>query len=128
MPVAAKQQASIPAWLLVLKGWVNMQVRMCVTAAHLADLRSIVQKQHRAVGASAANAELTFLRAFAEVEDQVLCESPNCLAVQSGNKFKYCSRCMAIKYCCKQCQTGHWPAHKGQCKTVGAAKRGKRGA
>lgn len=101
-----------------------MQVRRHVTAAHLADLRNILQKQHRAVDVRALVAVRTFLLAFADVENQVLCESPNCLAVQSVKKFKHCSCCMAVDYSCERCQRGHWSTHKGQCKPVGGAKRG----
>ena len=32
-----------------------------------------------------------------------------------------CSRCRAVRYCCRACQTSDWPAHKAACSRAAAA-------
>ena len=31
------------------------------------------------------------------------------------NQFKVCGKCFNVKYCSKNCQILHWPAHKNYC-------------
>ena len=51
------------------------------------------------------------------------CANPICehskLDQSTGQvKFKKCSRCKAVIYCCKECQTAHYPDHKSYCRQV----------
>lgn len=39
----------------------------------------------------------------------------------------HCSRCKSVRYCSKECQTNHWPAHKAPCFRL-AQNRPKEGA
>ena len=39
----------------------------------------------------------------------------------SAQKLNACSRCKIAFYCNKECQKGHWKAHKKHCKTLGQA-------
>ena len=44
----------------------------------------------------------------------------NCAACgewdRTGTSYRRCSRCMCVYYCGKECQAGHWKAHKAECK------------
>lgn len=33
-----------------------------------------------------------------------------------NNRFKVCSKCKLVYYCCRECQVGHWKTHKRYCK------------
>jgi hypothetical protein len=39
-----------------------------------------------------------------------------------GDKLRQCSGCRSVRYCGKECQMAHWPAHKAPCKASRAAK------
>ena len=32
--------------------------------------------------------------------------------------MKRCTQCRSVLYCSRECQTKHWPAHKGECKQL----------
>lgn len=32
--------------------------------------------------------------------------------------MKRCTQCRSVLYCSRECQTKHWPAHKGECKRL----------
>jgi len=38
--------------------------------------------------------------------------------VQDGLKLDVCSTCKTTRYCSKQCQIAHWPAHKRTCNEI----------
>ena len=42
-------------------------------------------------------------------------------------QFKQCAACRAVKYCCREHQTEHWPAHKAACKIKAARKAAAEG-
>ena len=49
------------------------------------------------------------------------CANPSCehnkLDKSAGKvKFKKCSRCQAVIYCSRECQTAHYPEHKTRCR------------
>ena len=51
----------------------------------------------------------------------IRCGNPSCelnkLDKSTGRvKFKQCSRCKAVIYCSRECQTAHYPEHKRQCR------------
>ena len=51
----------------------------------------------------------------------IRCANPTCelnrLDKSTGNiKFKKCSRCQAVIYCSRECQTAHYPDHKRLCR------------
>ena len=51
----------------------------------------------------------------------IRCANPSCelnkLDQSTGQvKFKLCSRCKAVIYCSKDCQTAHYPEHKSMCR------------
>ena len=53
------------------------------------------------------------------------CANPSCehnkLDKSTGKvKFKKCSRCQAVIYCSRECQTAHYPKHKTRCRKVHA--------
>jgi hypothetical protein len=62
----------------------------------------------RAAGASAA--QTMYLEAKAH------CAQPGC----SGPGTKKCQGCMQGRYCGKACHVAHWPAHKAECRRLGA--------
>jgi hypothetical protein len=39
-----------------------------------------------------------------------------------GGKLHECTGCRAVRYCGKECQLKHWPAHKAPCKGLQAAR------
>lgn len=40
--------------------------------------------------------------------------------IEAGEKFKWCAKCQAQWYCCKECQIAPWKAgHKQDCKNTG---------
>jgi MYND finger len=39
-----------------------------------------------------------------------------CARCGRGDNLKKCRRCMAVRYCSKECQTADWAAHKGACR------------
>eukprot|EP01129_Flabellula_baltica_P003049 TRINITY_DN128_c1_g1_i1.p1 TRINITY_DN128_c1_g1~~TRINITY_DN128_c1_g1_i1.p1 ORF type:complete len:241 (+),score=45.32 TRINITY_DN128_c1_g1_i1:109-831(+) len=41
-----------------------------------------------------------------------------CSYCGSEESTKYCARCYTVRYCCKACQSNHWPTHKKDCKKV----------
>ena len=50
----------------------------------------------------------------------IRCANPTCelskLDKSTGKiKFKNCSRCRAVIYCSRECQTAHYPEHKSRC-------------
>ena len=50
----------------------------------------------------------------------IRCANPTCelnrLDQSTGQvKFKKCSRCLAVIYCCRECQVAHYPEHKKLC-------------
>ena len=51
----------------------------------------------------------------------IRCANPTCehskLDKSTGKvKFKQCSRCKAVIYCCRECQVAHYPEHKKLCR------------
>lgn len=56
------------------------------------------------------------------METLLTCGNPNCDKVQiqrttpPEQQFKKCSICKTTRYCCKECQTIHWPIHKMDCR------------
>jgi hypothetical protein len=42
-------------------------------------------------------------------------------ALMNG-KLRECKGCGSVRYCGKECQMAHWPAHKAPCKASQAAK------
>ena len=51
----------------------------------------------------------------------IRCANPTCehskLDKSTGKvKFKQCSRCKSVIYCSRECQTAHYPEHKGLCR------------
>ena len=51
----------------------------------------------------------------------IRCANPSCelnkLDRSTGKvKFKKCEKCMSVIYCCKECQTAHYPDHKMLCR------------
>ncbi|KAF8069655.1 H2B.11 [Scenedesmus sp. PABB004] len=49
------------------------------------------------------------------------CNNPTCTSMGSMGKGSRCSGCKAARYCCKECQTAHWPQHKAACKRLSRA-------
>jgi ubiquitin carboxyl-terminal hydrolase 4/11/15 len=47
--------------------------------------------------------------------------SQRCSACRAPHATARCKRCMAVFYCDRECQTGHWPHHKLVCKTLTTA-------
>ena len=59
--------------------------------------------------------------------DFIRCANPTCelnkLDKSTGKvKFKNCSRCKAVIYCSRECQTAHYPEHKKLCMEHGTGK------
>ena len=44
-----------------------------------------------------------------------------CGGVRASSGLKRCGRCRMVTYCSPQCQLGHWPAHRAECRSVAAA-------
>jgi hypothetical protein len=63
-----------------------------------------------------APAELT-----AYLEARTHCLSTGC----DGAGHKCCAACKQARYCCKECQCAHWPAHKTECKVAAKARTAK---
>lgn len=60
------------------------------------------------------------------------CNNPGCMRIEAVAEAtlsinKRCSSCLAAHYCCKQCQTDHWPAHKAACKRLRLASSSSQG-
>ena len=61
--------------------------------------------------------------------DFIRCANPSCelnkLDQSTGQvKFKQCSRCKAVIYCSRECQTAHYPEHKKLCREHSAGCEG----
>ena len=59
----------------------------------------------------------------------IRCANPTCklnkLDKSTGQvKFKQCSRCRAVIYCSRECQTAHYPEHKPLCKEHSTGREG----
>ena len=59
----------------------------------------------------------------------IRCANPTCelnrLDQSTGKvKFKQCSRCHAVIYCSRECQTAHYPEHKMLCREHLTGKQG----
>ena len=50
---------------------------------------------------------------------RVHCSYPQC--TKTSDATNACGKCQSSRYCCKECQVAHWPAHKRVC---AAKKRG----
>jgi ankyrin repeat protein len=59
-----------------------------------------------------ASPELT-----AYLEAKAHCAQPGC----SGAGTKKCQGCMQGRYCGEACHVAHWPAHRAECRRLGAA-------
>jgi hypothetical protein len=46
------------------------------------------------------------------------CSNTDCTNAQEGCHLSECSACHQTRYCCKDCQKAHWPAHKELCKSI----------
>jgi hypothetical protein len=53
----------------------------------------------------------------AYLEAKAHCAQPGC----SGAGTKKCQGCMQGRYCGPACHVAHWPAHKAECRRLGAA-------
>jgi hypothetical protein len=42
-----------------------------------------------------------------------------CQKSEADCELKSCARCKVVKYCSRDCQVGHWKAHKAICKALG---------
>jgi hypothetical protein len=96
---AANNEAALAKWLV--KAGADPQARNSdnKTAADIS----------RLVGASS---ELTTY-----LEAKAHCAQPGC----SGAGTKKCQGCMQGRYCGPACHVAHWPAHKVECRRLGAA-------
>ncbi|KAK5731415.1 hypothetical protein LTR15_001355 [Elasticomyces elasticus] len=45
----------------------------------------------------------------------------------NGTKLLVCGKCKAMQYCSKECQRGHWQAHKRYCKVPSGCNQSMRG-
>jgi hypothetical protein len=54
----------------------------------------------------------------AYLEAKTHCSNPGC----GGAGIKKCTGCKQVRYCGKQCQLAHWPAHKADCKAAAELK------
>ena len=59
----------------------------------------------------------------------IRCANPTCklnkLDKSAGQvKFKKCSRCQAVIYCSRECQTAHYPEHKRLCREHSTGREG----
>lgn len=97
-----------------------VQVRVRVRADDLQALNDVLRGSRDEARAAA----YTFLQAATPQPGDkapVDCANPSCQSVQGDVKFKKCSRCLSVSYCCSQCQPAHWrqpgaSAHKRSCK------------
>ncbi len=46
------------------------------------------------------------------------CSNPECANSQEGGTLSECAACHSVRYCSRDCQLAHWPAHKEQCKII----------
>jgi hypothetical protein len=49
---------------------------------------------------------------------EATCGGCGATRARDGAPLSHCSRCKKQKYCSKECQTNHWPAHKLVCKSA----------
>jgi hypothetical protein len=74
-----------------------------------------------------AQVDTSASRAVMAAHDVERCHAEGCSAGarRGGGPLQACGACKRVKYCCKECQTSDWPAHKAACK---AARKGAAGA
>lgn len=66
-------------------------------------------------GGNSNNARLESVRSRLQRQLADKCSNPECSQAQNGH-LSECSACRQTRYCSKDCQKAHWPAHKDQCK------------
>jgi ankyrin repeat protein len=74
------------------------------------------QARHPVQG-TAADAVGAFPAQTAYLEAKAHCAQPGC----TGAGTKKCQGCMQGRYCGRSCHLAHWPAHKDECRAIGAA-------
>jgi hypothetical protein len=79
---------------------------------HGADPHFSIPKYGTAVDVSKASGAPYNLIAYLEAKTH--CSNPRCV----GAGIKKCTGCKQARYCRKQCQLAHWPAHKADCKAA----------
>lgn len=45
------------------------------------------------------------------------CSNPECQNAEAASLAE-CAACRQARYCCRDCQKAHWPAHKTACKAA----------
>jgi len=63
------------------------------------------------------NARLESVRSRLQKQLADKCSNPECSQAQNGH-LSECSACRQTRYCSKDCQKAHWPAHKDLCKAT----------
>jgi hypothetical protein len=66
--------------------------------------------------------EIVRIREGRELPNGDTLKAHMCASCHAPHAKQLCSRCKTVRYCGRDCQTGHWKAHKAHCKFTVTAK------
>jgi len=96
------------------------------TVIALSDTNVIMNEGDSAFGVTWGDSvrELVLETQFAmAVPNLEICANVKGCKTKKPDKLFLCSRCKSVKYCCRDCQVGHYEDHKQVCKRIAAKNK-----